>query len=94
MDEAKIDYIRRDMDLNNMVNQDFTFNHYKNNPANVDIVKSQVAWAAASNKKILLETTFMPDWLATKNSQCASKSSTCEPKDYATWGKLAGSPMR
>ncbi len=88
MDDAKINYIRRDMDLDNVANEDFTFNHYKNNPANIDIAKSQVAWAAESNKKILLETTFMPPWLAERSNLCSTRLQTCEPKDYRVWGSL------
>ncbi len=88
MDEAKVSYIRRDMDLHNVINEDLTFNRYMNNPANIDISKSQVAWAVATDRKVLFETTFMPSWLATKNAQCATRSQTCEPDNYAEWGRV------
>lgn len=88
INEARITYLRRDMDLASIVNEDLTFNHHRDNAGNIDIVKSQVAWAAASNKKILLETTFMPSWLAKRTSACASRYQSCEPDNYEEWGRL------
>lgn len=90
LQDANINYLRDDMALELVANEDKSFKTSgTGNQDNINVQKNVVEWAKENNVKIMFIAGFMPSWLINNTEGwCNSKTLTCPPKNYTRWGEL------